>query len=43
MHREFAVYADLRVSCSFDVLSNILSALPTSKPSRLWCSFTFKS
>lgn len=40
---EFTVYADVRVSWSFDVLSNILSALPTSKPSRLWYSFTYRN
>jgi hypothetical protein len=37
----FVSHAAFLVSCSLDVLSKILSALPTSNPSRLWNSLTY--
>lgn len=39
----FLAQAALLVSCSLDVLSKILSAFPTSNPSRLWNSLTCSS
>lgn len=36
-------YVAFRVNCSMDVLSNILSAFPTSNPSRRWNSLTYEN